>query len=97
MTAACLGATTANPQHRLRPAARTAPPVLLVNAAHDPATPHAWAASVARQLGRAGVLLTYDGRGHGSATAGPCMEHALDAYLIDLKVPARGTHCPPAS
>ncbi|KAB2348316.1 alpha/beta hydrolase [Actinomadura rudentiformis] len=96
MTASCLGAPTANPQHRLKPAARKAPTVLLVNAAHDPATPHKWAASVARQFGRKGVLVTYDGWGHGSATEGPCMENAVDGYLTDLKVPARGTHCPAA-
>ncbi|GAA2614534.1 alpha/beta hydrolase [Actinomadura fulvescens] len=97
LMASCLGVPTANPQHRLKPPARIGPPVLLVNAAHDPATPHRWAASVARQFGRKGVLVTYDGWGHGSATDGPCMTNAVDDYLIDLKVPARGTHCPAVS
>jgi hypothetical protein len=40
--------------------------VLLSNALHDPATGYDWATSVARQLGRQGVLLTYEGWGHGS-------------------------------
>ncbi|MFF0740451.1 alpha/beta hydrolase [Streptomyces sp. NPDC004111] len=92
MTASCLGAPTANPQHRLD--ARGAPPILLSNALHDPATGYPWAVSVARQLGRSGVLLTYEGGGHGSVTRGPCMENAVDSYLTGLKVPPRGTRCP---
>ncbi|MET9814545.1 alpha/beta hydrolase [Streptomyces sp. NPDC006355] len=92
MVAACLGAPTANPQHRLD--AQGAPPILLSNALHDPATGYPWAVSVARQLGRSGVLLTYEGHGHGSVTSGPCMEHTVDSYLTDLRVPPRGTSCP---
>ncbi|GAB7065489.1 alpha/beta hydrolase [Streptomyces mexicanus] len=92
MTAACLGAPTANPQHRLE--AYGAPPILVSNALHDPATGYPWAVSVARQLGRSGVLLTYEGHGHGSVTSGPCMEDAVDGYLTDLTVPPRGTSCP---
>ncbi|GGR89340.1 MULTISPECIES: alpha/beta hydrolase [Streptomyces] len=92
MAAACLGAPAANPQHRLD--VHGAPPVLVSNALHDPATGYPWAVSVARQLGRRGVLLTYEGHGHGSVTSGPCMENAVDSYLTDLTVPARGTRCP---
>ncbi|MGN5633501.1 alpha/beta hydrolase [Streptomyces sp. AC154] len=92
MTAACLGMSTANPQHRLT--AHGAPPVLVSNALHDPATGYPWAVSVARQLGRSGVLLTYEGQGHGSVTSGPCMENAVNRYLTDLTVPARDTRCP---
>ncbi|MFJ4817672.1 alpha/beta hydrolase [Streptomyces sp. NPDC088801] len=92
MVAACLGAPTANPQHRLD--ARGAPPILVSNALHDPATGYPWAVSVARQLGRSGRLLTYEGHGHGSVTSGPCMEDAVDSYLTDLAVPSRGTSCP---
>ncbi|MEU3937880.1 alpha/beta hydrolase [Streptomyces sp. NPDC029044] len=92
MVAACLGAPTANPQHRLD--VRGAPPVLVSNALHDPATGYPWAVSVARQLGRSGVLLTYEGHGHGSVTSGPCMENAVDRYLTDLALPPRGTRCP---
>ncbi|MEU5717518.1 alpha/beta hydrolase [Streptomyces sp. NPDC020403] len=92
MVAACLGAPTTNPQHRLD--ADGAPPILLSNALHDPATGYPWAVSVARQLGRSGVLLTYEGQGHGSVTSGPCMEDAVDDYLTDLAVPPRGASCP---
>ncbi|WP_381562400.1 alpha/beta hydrolase [Streptomyces eurythermus] len=92
MAAACLGAPTANPQHRLD--VHGAPSILLSNALHDPATGYPWAVSVARQLGRGGVLLTYEGQGHGSVTSGPCMENTVDGYLTGLTVPPRGTHCP---
>ncbi|MFJ4327897.1 alpha/beta hydrolase [Streptomyces tricolor] len=92
MAAACLGAPTANPQHRLD--VHGAPPILVSNALHDPATGYPWAVSVARQLGRSGVLLTYEGNGHGSVTSGPCMEDTVDSYLTDLAVPARGASCP---
>ncbi|MGI5427264.1 alpha/beta hydrolase [Streptomyces sp. CA-179760] len=92
VAAACLGAPTANPQHRLD--AHGAPPILVSNALHDPATGYPWAVSVARQLGRSGVLLTYEGHGHGSVTSGPCMRDAVDGYLTDLAVPPRGTSCP---
>ncbi|MEU5876304.1 alpha/beta hydrolase [Spirillospora sp. NPDC047279] len=94
MVAACLGTPAANPQHRLKPTVRRGPPVLLSNGLHDPATPYTFAVSVARQFGPKGVLLTYDGAGHGSATSGPCMENAVDAYLTELTLPARGAHCP---
>ncbi|MFD8232868.1 alpha/beta hydrolase [Streptomyces sp. NPDC059696] len=92
MVAACLGAPTANPQHRLD--ARGVAPVLVSNALHDPATGYPWAVSVARQLGRSGVLLTYEGHGHGSVTNGPCMRDAVDGYLTGLTLPPRGTRCP---
>ncbi|WP_172387014.1 alpha/beta hydrolase [Streptomyces sp. MNP-20] len=92
MALACLGTPTANPQHRLD--THGAPPILVSNALHDPATGYPWAVSVARQLGRSGVLLTYEGHGHGSVTSGPCMENAVDSYLTDLAVPPRGTSCP---
>ena len=90
----CLGQPqpVANPQHRLR--VRTKTPLLLINAAHDPATGLNWVTEVSRQLGRHGVLLTYDGAGHGTYTRSACMKQAVDAYLIDLTLPAPGTVCP---
>ncbi|QXJ22781.1 alpha/beta fold hydrolase [Actinomadura graeca] len=92
MVASCMGAPTNNPQHRLK--VNGAPTILLSNALHDPATGYSWARSVTRQLGRSGVLLTYDGHGHGSVTNGPCMENTVNAYLTDLKAPAQGATCP---
>jgi pimeloyl-ACP methyl ester carboxylesterase len=89
----CLGAPpAANPQHRLE--VTGSPVILLANSRHDPATGYDWARGVARQLGRQGVLLTYQGSGHGPYTKSPCAEAIVDRYLIDRVVPARGTNCP---
>ncbi|MET7672305.1 alpha/beta hydrolase [Micromonospora luteifusca] len=90
----CLGTPTpvANPQHRLR--VRTDVPLLLAATVHDPASGYDWARTVARQLGRHGALLTYQGWGHGSYSSSSCVERAVDAYLIDQVVPARGASCP---
>ncbi|MGN9810978.1 alpha/beta hydrolase [Micromonospora sp. BQ11] len=91
----CLGtsAPVANPQHRLR--VDTDTPLLVVNSRHDPVSGYGWATNVTRQLGRSGVLLTYDGWGHGTYTRSPCVGSAVDSYLIALQVPAPRTHCPP--
>jgi hypothetical protein len=82
----------ANPQHRLN--VRTRTPLLLSNGRYDPPTGYDWATGVARQLGRHGVLLTYDGPGHGSYNRSGCVEQAVDAYLISQTLPPRGTVCP---
>ncbi|NKI43022.1 alpha/beta hydrolase [Streptomyces sp. LD120] len=91
---ACLGGPSpvANPQHRLRvpPGA----PILLTNSRHDPATGYDWAASVTRQLGGRGVLLGYEGWGHGTYTSSPCARRAVDRYLLTRETPAPGTRCP---
>lgn len=92
---ACLGwpQPVRNPQHRLD--VRGSAPILLANALHDPATPHSWARTVARQLGhRTATLLTYEGYGHGSYNRGPCMQNTIDRYLITLRLPPRGATCP---
>jgi pimeloyl-ACP methyl ester carboxylesterase len=89
----CLGAAKANnPQHVLKVHGLKTP-VLLANAIHDPATPYRMAQSVQRQLGASGVLLTYEGWGHGSYNSSPCMKSAIDDYLIAREVPKRGSSC----
>jgi pimeloyl-ACP methyl ester carboxylesterase len=89
----CLGwPHVTNPQHVLRVHTRT--PILLLNSRHDPATGLNWARSVERQLGRHGVLVTYDGAGHGAYTISSCMQRKADDYLVSLKLPPRGTTCP---
>jgi len=90
----CLGQPQAdNPQHRLD-VRDLETPILLAGTLHDPATGYNWAKSVARQLGRSGDLLTYEGWGHGSYTTSPCMQSTIDDYLIAREVPKRGTSCP---
>ncbi|MGQ5263425.1 alpha/beta hydrolase [Micromonospora sp. ZYX-F-536] len=89
----CLGTPTpvANPQHRLR--VRTDVPLLLAATRHDPASGYNWATNVARQLGDHGLLLTYEGWGHGSYTTSPCVGGAVDRYLTSVVVPRPGTTC----
>ncbi|MEJ3748672.1 alpha/beta hydrolase [Actinomycetes bacterium KLBMP 9797] len=95
LTAACLGTPTpiANPQHQLR-VRDLDTPVLVVNARHDPATGYNRALGVARQLGRDGVLLTYDGWGHGVYGRSACVTDTIDRHLVTRQPPPRGTHCP---
>ncbi|PRY27687.1 alpha/beta hydrolase [Pseudosporangium ferrugineum] len=81
-----------NPQ-RVPAPARTGP-VLLINARHDPATPYAWARTVAAQLGPAATLVTYDGWGHAVYGRSACVTAAVDQYLLTVRPPAAGTSCP---
>ncbi|MFD1211570.1 alpha/beta hydrolase [Arthrobacter sp. GCM10027362] len=73
--------------------AEGAGPVVVIGTTGDPATPHAWAESLADQLSSAS-LVTFKGEGH---TAYPrsngCIQDAVDSYFIDGKVPADGTTC----
>jgi hypothetical protein len=48
---------------------------------------------MARDL-RDDVLLTWKGDGHTAYPKTPCVTDAVDAYLIDLTLPRRGTTCP---
>ena len=41
-----------------------------------------------------GRVLTWDGEGHTAYPQTPCITEAVDAYLIDLTVPAEGKRCP---
>jgi pimeloyl-ACP methyl ester carboxylesterase len=68
------------------------PPILLVGGTGDPATPYVWAQSVNQQLAGS-VLLTRQGNGHVSYTKSSCTKAIIDAYLIDLTLPAPGTVC----
>ncbi|HEX6352352.1 alpha/beta hydrolase [Actinophytocola sp.] len=80
----------ANPQHRTD--ASGAPPILLMNALHDPATGYEWAQNVQRQL-KGSVLLTYDGWGHGVASRSDCTLAAVTEYVVDRRLPRPNTHC----
>jgi pimeloyl-ACP methyl ester carboxylesterase len=70
-----------------------APPIVLVGATMDPATPYAWSQSLQTQIAGS-VLLTRDGFGHTSYQASSCIAGHVDAYLNDLTVPAAGITCP---
>ena len=69
-----------------------APPILLVGATHDPATPYAWSVALQQQISGS-VLLTRDGYGHTSYQFSNCVQSAVNAYLVDRNVPGAGTIC----
>ncbi|MFM7596859.1 MAG: alpha/beta hydrolase, partial [Actinomycetota bacterium] len=70
-----------------------AAPILVIGTTHDPATPYAWARSLARQLD-SGVLLTREGDGHTAiATESRCVSRAIAAYLLSDWPPEPGTVC----
>jgi len=86
-------ATTLAPVRPARlPVAKGAPPILVINATDDPATPLAWAEALAREL-RSAVLVTEPGEVHG-LSGNPCTADILVRYLVDLQVPVDGTTCP---
>jgi pimeloyl-ACP methyl ester carboxylesterase len=71
----------------------SAPATLVVGTTYDPATPYRGAKQLVSQLGNA-RLLTMRGDGH-TAYGGnsPCIDAAVDAYLEDGTLPAKGTVC----
>lgn len=80
-----------NPQRPLH--APDAPPVLVMNARVDAATPLEGARHVAAQLPGA-VLVTWNGMGHGAATRTACTREHVVRYVTDTTLPRPGTHCP---
>ncbi|MWK32950.1 alpha/beta fold hydrolase [Actinomadura sp. J1-007] len=77
-----------------RVAAPGAAPILVVGNTGDPATPYAWAPALVKEIGKSAALLTLKGQGHGAYdTNDACVRAAVDAYLLDGRVPADGTTC----
>ncbi|MEU1617785.1 alpha/beta hydrolase [Streptomyces sp. NPDC005722] len=77
--------------HRIE--ATGADPILVVGTTRDPATPYAWAKSLAGQLD-SGVLLTYNGDGHTAYARGSnCIDAAVNRYLLDGTPPVDGKSC----
>lgn len=72
--------------------AKTAAPMLVVGTTNDPATPYAWAESLAIQLGA--TLLTFDGEGHTAyGRSNQCITDAVDGFLVDGVMPPAGVTC----
>ncbi|MFE5140888.1 alpha/beta hydrolase [Streptomyces fagopyri] len=77
--------------HRIE--AKGAGPILVVGTTRDPATPYAWAESLAGQLSSA-TLLTYVGDGHTAYGRGSvCIDSAVNRYLLDGTPPPKGKRC----
>jgi len=70
-----------------------AAPILVVGTTRDPATPYAWARSLASQL-ESGRLLTHVGDGHTAYRQGNrCVDRAVDRYLLSGRLPVEGARC----
>lgn len=82
------------PGPEVRITAAGTPPILIVGATGDSATPYAYAVWMADQLSNA-VLLTYSGEGH--ATYGmnksACVDEAVSAYLASGALPPDDKVC----
>ncbi|SOD60998.1 TAP-like protein [Streptomyces zhaozhouensis] len=78
-----------------RVAAEGAAPILLLATTGDPATPRVGAERMREELGPGvGVLLTYEGEGHGAFNSGdPCVRDAVLSQLLDGDPPGDGTVC----
>ncbi len=73
--------------------AKGAPPILVVGTTDDPATPLVQARSLASMLER-GRLVVAEGEQHTSFNVGnACVDTIVTRYLVDLRVPRRGTRC----
>jgi hypothetical protein len=91
--ATCIGWPVAA---ELRPGpvrAEGSPPIVVIGNLRDPATPYAWAKSLAGQLA-SGVLVTADLDGHTANLRSACVDGVVSAYVIGLKTPDVGTACP---
>lgn len=74
-------------------AAEGAAPILVIGTTNDPATPYAWAQSLADTLS-SGTLLTFEGEGHTAyGSSNDCIAGAVDTFLLTGEVPAEGTRC----
>jgi pimeloyl-ACP methyl ester carboxylesterase len=68
-------------------------PILVIGTTNDPATPYAWAKSLAAQLSH-GVLVSHTGEGHTAYNKGnACVDNAVDDYFVKGVVPASDPMC----
>lgn len=70
-----------------------APPILVVGATGDSATPYQQAVTMAEQLA-SGVLVTWEGEGHGTfGGKSTCVDSIVVDYLVRGTVPEDGVRC----
>ncbi|MDN5725153.1 MAG: alpha/beta hydrolase, partial [Propionibacteriales bacterium] len=66
---------------------------LVIGTTGDSATPYEFAESMAAQL-ETGVLLTFEGEGHGAFGGGNgCVDGAVRDYFADDRSPPEGKRC----
>ena len=74
------------------PVAEGLPPTVVISVTGDPATPYQAGVDLAAALGAS--LISVEGNQHTAALQGnPCIDDVVNAYLIDLEVPAGQTDC----
>lgn len=74
------------------PIAAGAPPILVIGALLDTQDAYQWSVDMVAYL-ESGVLLRNDGAGHPSYLNSACVEAAVEAYLLDLTLPAPDLIC----
>ena len=90
---ACRGFTPRSDQPVPTVHAKGAAPIVVIGTTRDPATPIQWAVAMAHQLD-SGVLVRRDGDGHtGYQTGNPCVDDAVESYLVSGVVPKNNTSC----
>lgn len=72
--------------------AEGSPPIVVIGNTGDPATPFEWSEELAASLEN-GVLFTVEAEGHTAYGSIECVSEPINAYLIDLEVPAEGDSC----
>lgn len=78
---------------QFKPTGSGAAPIVVVGATGDPATPYQNAVTMAKQL-ESGVLVTYQGEGHGTfGGKSKCVDSLVIAYLTQGTVPTDGVKC----
>lgn len=83
------------PDHPLpTPTGRGAPPILVLGTANDAITSLDGTQRAAQQLD-SGVLVTWQGGGHGALGFSSCATTAAINFIADAAVPRNGTVCPP--
>ena len=90
---ACIGwpADVQNPNHALdQNAMSQVPPILMVNAYHDPESSYVWAEGLRTQIPSA-VLVSRNGSGHTSYSLEGEATSLIDAYLVYGALPAENT------
>lgn len=74
-------------------AAKGSAPILVIGTTGDPATPYAWAESLASQLEN-GHLVTYNGEGHTAYNkSNSCVDNAVDDFFLQGTVPKKDPNC----
>lgn len=84
---------TAGSAPQLKLTADGAPPIVVIGTTGDSATPYQQAVTMSKQLS-SGVLLTYEGAGHGASSMGnQCIDQTLSDFFVDGTVPQDGKKC----